>query len=240
MLTSLLWILNYDIFYARYIHFLSSTVRTFEVSYCSGSLDVQYQGKTEGNHFFSRLSLLKYSIRFRFTGIYLLLCLRTETTVQKKSLFRCCCQIEQRIQNMQVSVLQLPWKLLHLKSQCIGSKIYTNRVKWKILIEIIQIKRKKERKKDVKTERKDGKREGKRKKYRGRKKKYSFIFWPWSLPKLPQHNLGKLLIEFCGKCFLAWLIHIINSILNLLLHFGGGDLAKEDFWQPSIYLLTSS
>lgn len=56
----------------------------------------------------------------------------------------------------------------------------------------------------------------------------------------PQHNLGKLLIQVCGKCFPAGLICIIGSILNLLLHFGGRALAKEDCWQLSISFLTSS
>jgi hypothetical protein len=48
------------------------------------------------------------------------------------------------------------------------------------------------------------------------------------------------MMEFCGKCFAAGRICIIGSTLNLLLHFGVGVVAKEDFWQLSIPSLTSS
>lgn len=99
---------------------------------------------------------------------------------------------------------------------------------------------KKEGRKEWGREKEGRKRGGGRRRKRARIFYYFLGFWPWSWPKLSQHNLGKLLIEFFGKCFLVWLIHIIDSILNLLLHFGGGEVAKEDFWQPSIPLLTSS
>lgn len=86
--------------------------------------------------------------------------------------------------------------------------------------------------------------EGNEGKEKGKEKRESIIFFSGFLTLIivqtPQYDLGKLLIEFYGKCFPAGLMCIIGSILNLLLHFGVEALAKEDSWQLFISFLTAS
>lgn len=95
-----------------------------------------------------------------------------------------------------------------------------------------------------KTGRKEERRRGMKGRREGEKKRESIIFLSGFLTLIivqtPQYDLGKLLIEFYGKCFPAGLMCIIGSSLNLLLHFGVEALAKEDSWQLFISFLTAS